>query len=370
MSKKNKSIWIVKIGSAIITRKNPGLNRNLIKNLAEQVAKLNKKNIKFIFVSSGSIAEGMKKLKLSKRPKSITYLQVLASIGQMSLVQAYETEFKKHKILTAQVLLTHDDLNFRERYLSIRSTVNDLIDRKIIPVINENDVTSSQEIKFGDNDTLAALVANLVAADKLIILTDQKGLYEDDPKLNKNAKLIKNIDLNDKKIQEYAKSSSSILGRGGMITKIEAAKKASKSGTETIIANGKTKDILFKIFEDKNYGTLIKNNSNKINNRKLWIINSAAAKGKIYIDDGAKEVLFSKGKSLLPIGIKKVEGNFKKGDVVICFDKNKTEVARGLVNYNSDDLLQIIGKSLKDIEKIYGLYESKEAIHRNNMVIS
>ena len=255
---KNKNIWVIKIGSSLVTKKSPGINIANIKKWASQISKLMAEDIGVILVSSGAIAEGMKRLGVSDRPTKITDLQAMASIGQMGLVQAYETEFKKYRLLTAQVLLTHQDLNNKERYSNAKSTIRNLIKMGIIPVINENDVVSTEEIKFGDNDTLAALVSNLVNANKLIILTDQNGLYDNDPRKVKNANLINEISIKNRLINKYAKPSISKLGRGGMITKVSAAKIAAKSKTETVIAKGTKENILIKIKDkDKTVGTYI-----------------------------------------------------------------------------------------------------------------
>ena len=366
-----KETWVIKIGSSLVTKSSTGLNNKNIKSWAFQIYKIISNNINVIIVSSGAIAEGMNRLGLSKRPTTSSKLQALASVGQMGLIQAYEVAFKKYGLLTAQMLLTHEDLSNRERYLNARNTLSNLLKYNVIPIINENDTVSTDEIKFGDNDTLAALVANLSGAKSLIILTDQDGLYTSDPKKNKSAKLVNNISILDRNLNKYAGPSNNNLGRGGMITKITAAKKAAKSNTKTIIANGTKKDILTKILnKEDNIGTIIFNKNSSIKSKKQWIANSLKIKGKIVIDAGAKKVISKSGKSLLPIGITSVNGNFHKGDMVACFDVNNKEIARGLVNYNSKELKNIIGKSTATIRKEFGIFESEVVIHRDNMILT
>tara|TARA_B100001057_G_scaffold188489_1_gene189306 strand:+ start:897 stop:2000 length:1104 start_codon:yes stop_codon:yes gene_type:complete len=363
--------WVIKIGSSLVTKKDTGLDVANIRNWAKQVNELVQNKINVIIVSSGAIAEGMNRLNLSRRPKSSSELQALASIGQMGLVQAYEAAFKKYNILTAQMLLTHEDLSSRERYLNAKNTLNNLINFNVIPIINENDSVSTDEIKFGDNDTLAALVANLSGANLLVMLTDQDGLFDKDPKKNKSAKLIESISVSDKSLSKYAGPSTNELGRGGMITKILAARKAAKSNTQTIIANGKTQNILIKIHKnDESIGTKIFNKSLGVKSKKQWIANSLKAKGRLVVDQGAKKVIKNSGKSLLPVGIKSTSGVFKKGDMVSICDTKKIEIARGLTNYDSDYLNKIIGKSTKEIKKEIEIFDNEVVVHRDNMILS
>ena len=366
-----KETWIVKIGSSLISNSNSGLNIKNINSWVSQISKLISNNINIIVVSSGAIAEGINRLRLSKKPKTTSELQALAAIGQMGLIQAYESSFKKYNILTAQILLTHEDLSNRQRYLNIKNTLNHLIKYNIIPIINENDTVSTAEIKFGDNDTLAALVANLVQAKNLIILTDQDGLFTNDPKINSSSELIDEISVLNRNLNFYAGPSKSDIGRGGMITKISAAKKAAKSNTQTFIVNGNKKNILIKILnKEKNIGTFIYNHNKAISSKKQWIANSLKIKGKIIIDSGAKKIIQKSGKSLLPVGIKSISGVFQKGDMVtICSSKN-IEIARGLTNYSSYDLEKIIGKSTSEIIKKYSNLGNEVVIHTDNMIIS
>ena len=366
-----KETWVIKIGSSLVTRSTTGLNIKNIKSWASQINEIRKKNINVIIVSSGAIAEGIGRLGLIRRPTSSSKLQALAAIGQMGLVQAYEVAFKKYNILTAQMLLTHEDLSNRERYLNAKNTLNNLTKYNVIPIINENDTVSTDEIKFGDNDTLAALVSNLSEAKLLVILTDQDGLHTSDPKNDNSSKLVTKISVSDKNLNKYAGPSNSALGRGGMITKVSAAKKASKSNTQTIIANGTSKDILIKILNDEDkIGTKIFNEGSAVKSKKQWIANSLKVKGSVIIDAGAKKVIRKSGKSLLPVGIKSISGNFKKGDMVTICDTNNKEIAKGLINYSSKELFKIIGKSTNAIKKEFDLFDGDVVIHADNMIVS
>ena len=366
-----KETWVIKIGSSLVTKGSAGLNTKNIKAWTSQINELINNNINIILVSSGAIAAGMGRLGLSRRPTTSSQLQALAAIGQMNLVQAYEVAFKKYNILTAQMLLTHEDLSNRKRYLNAKNTLNNLVKYNVIPIVNENDTVSTDEIKFGDNDTLASLVANLCDAKYLIILTDQNGLYTDDPKKNKKADLVKNISVTDKNLNKYARPSDNNLGRGGMITKVLAAKKAAKSNTKTIICNGSKKDILVKIFKkDNNIGTTIINENKAIKSKKQWIANSLKIKGKIIVDAGAAKIINKSGKSLLPIGIKSISGNFQKGDLVAICNPQKIEIACGLTNYDSKQLDKMIGKSTSEIRKELNMLDSDVVIHTDNMILS
>ena len=366
-----KEIWVIKIGSSLVTKSTTGLDIKNIKGWAAQINEIINNNIDVILVSSGAIAEGMNRLGLIKRPSSSSQLQALAAIGQMGLIKAYEVAFKKYNITTAQMLLTAEDLSNRERYLNARNTLSNLMNYGAIPIINENDTISTDEIKFGDNDTLASLVANLSEAKNLVILTDQNGLYTADPKIIKSAELIERISVSDKNLNKYAGPSNNSLGRGGMITKITAAKKAAKSNTQTIISNGRKKNILIKILNnEKNIGTFVYNKSSAVKSKKQWIANSLKIKGRLIIDLGAKKVIKKSGKSLLPVGIKSIEGNFQKGDMLIICGANKVEIARGLTNYDSKLLKKIIGKSTIEIKKECGVFDSEVVIHRDNMIVS
>lgn len=367
---KNSRRWVVKIGSALLTNEGQGLNLDGISTWVEQLAQLHKQGIDIVLVSSGSVAEGMSRLGWKKRPKALYELQAAAAVGQMGLVQAYESRFKKHGFQSAQILLTHDDLSNRERYLNARSTLNSLIDLGVIPIINENDTVVTDEIRFGDNDTLAALVANLIEADVLIILTDQQGMFDSDPRLNLTAKLINETAVNAAELDEMAGESGGHLGRGGMQTKVRAARLAARSGCATFIAAGREEDVLTRLFQGEQIGTLLTPDQEPLAARKQWLAGHLRVKGQLLIDNGAANVLRQSGRSLLSVGVKGVSGNFQRGDVVACIGADGVEVARGLVNYSSVEVRQISGHSSHEIESILGYVDEAELIHRDHMVLS
>ncbi|HIG65061.1 MAG TPA: glutamate 5-kinase [Methyloprofundus sp.] len=360
---------VIKIGSALLTEGGKGLNKTAIAIWVAQMAKLKQQGIEVVLVSSGSVAEGMSRLGLKVRPKALHELQAAASVGQMGLVQNFESNFQQHGIHTAQVLLTHDDLSDRKRYLNARSTLMSLLDYKVVPVINENDAVATDEIRFGDNDTLGALVANLVEADLLIILTDQSGLFDSDPSVNANAVLINQISSDDSRIDAMAGESRSGLGRGGMATKVSAARLAARSGASTVIASGDVENILTKVIAGEEIGTYLFASIEPIVARKQWLAGQLQAKGRLLLDGGAVGVLKKSGKSLLAVGIKAVEGQFSRGELVVCLDGNGNEVARGLVNYNSEELALIQGQASGQFEKILGYSDNEEVIHRDNLVL-
>ena len=362
--------WVIKVGSALITKNGRGLNLDTIANLAAQLAKLVDTGKEVILVSSGAIAEGMNRLAWDKRPHAVYELQAAAAVGQMGLVQAYESCLQKHSLHSAQVLLTHEDLKDRKRYLNARTTLRKLLRLKVIPVVNENDTVSTDEIKFGDNDTLAALVSNLVEADALIILTDQQGVFEKPPNENVSTnKLIDEISANDALLDQVAGPSSGELGRGGMVTKISAARIAARAGATTIIASGNTDNVLLEIANGKQHGSLLYAENQPLVARKQWIANQLYTQGELTLDDGACKVICKDGKSLLPIGVQNVKGNFGRGEVVSCVNLAGVEIARGLINYNAHEATQLIGKASKEIEKILGYVEEPELIHRDNLVV-
>ncbi len=379
MSSKRKKIsqanrWVIKVGSSSVTKNGRGLNLDAIAKLASQLASLVNAGKEVILVSSGAIAEGMNRLAWDKRPHAVYELQAAAAVGQMGLIQAYESCLQNHDLHSAQVLLTHGDLQDRKRYLNARTTLRKLLSLKVIPVINENDTVATDEIKFGDNDTLAALVSNLVEADSLIILTDQQGVYEAPPnkKLNKAGsenKLIDEIAASDNLLDEVAGPSSGELGRGGMLTKISAARLAARAGAATIIASGNVENILLKIADGEQHGTLLYPDNEPLVARKQWIANQLYTNGELILDDGACQVLSKDGKSLLSIGVQDVKGSFERGEVVSCMNNRGVEIARGLVNYNAKEAAQLKGKASKDIESILGYVEEPELIHRDNLVV-
>ena len=361
---------VVKIGSALLTGGGRGLNKIGIAEWVAQISAVRQAGAEILLVSSGSVAEGMCRLGWKTRPRTLHELQAAASVGQMGLVQTYESMFQKHGLHTAQVLLTHDDLSNRQRYLNARSTLLTLLDLGVVPVINENDTVANEEIRFGDNDTLAALVANLLDADLLVILTDQKGLYERDPSLDPSAKLVRQASINDAHLSEMVGESRSGLGRGGMITKLRAARLASRSGAATVIACGREQDVVLKVIRGENIGTFLIPNVSPLLARKRWLAGQLKPKGQLRLDEGAVKVLKNFGKSLLPIGVTAVEGEFGRGDLVACVDSDGREVARGLVNYGADETRQIMRLPSSQIEKLLGYVDEPELIHRDNLVLA
>lgn len=361
--------WVVKIGSALLTNDGKGLNLDAMHLWVQQVVALREQGVDVVIVSSGSVAEGMQRLGWTARPSALHELQAAAAVGQMGLVQAYESEFKRHQIQTAQILMTHDDLSNRKRYLNVKSTVETLLSYGVIPVINENDTVVTDEIRFGDNDTLAALTANLIGADVLVILTDQQGLYDDNPRENPQAQLISQAQVSRKDIEAMASPSGGALGKGGMYTKVMAAKRAARSGTATLIASGRESEVLPRLFSGEELGTLLVPDLEPLSARQQWLAGHLQAKGKVVLDDGAVSVLQNSGKSLLPIGVKAVEGAFQRGEMVVCYDQQGTEVARGLINYPYSDAVKIIGQPSHQIESILGYVDDESLIHRDNLVL-
>jgi len=359
---------VIKIGSALLTANGTRLDIDAIGRWADQVAGLRKQGIEVVLVTSGSVAAGMQRLNRKERPHALHELQAMAAIGQMGLVQAYESAFQVHGLHTAQVLLTHDDLSDRGRYLNARSTLRTLLQVGVIPVINENDTVATEEIRFGDNDTLAAMVANLVEAGLLLILTDQDGLFERDPRSDQSARLIHEAEAGDSALIQMA-SGSGALGRGGMRTKLEAATKAARSGAHTVIANGSIENVISRVLAGEVVGTHLQAGQGRLLARKQWLAGQLKAKGKLYLDDGAVRVLREQGRSLLPVGVTRVEGRFSRGEMVSCVDSDGIEIARGLVNYDNDESGQIAGKPSDAIEKILGYVDEPELVHRDNMIV-
>lgn len=359
---------IIKLGSSIITNDGKGIDEVFLSNFASDISLL-AKNMQVVVVSSGAIAAGLKKLGISRRPNELSELQAVAAVGQMDLIRSFEKEFSKVSMICAQVLLTHDDLSDRKRYLNARSTLNNLLEKNVIPIINENDTVSNEEIKFGDNDNLAALTANLLEADYLILLTDQDGLYSDDPRKNSNATLLSHITVNDKILDEVAKSTTSSVGRGGMYTKILAARRASLSGTHTIIANGKNRKVISNLLNDSVSGTFIQSEERQLDARKKWLAGQLKSKGILIIDDGATNAIINSGKSLLSVGITDVKGKFDRGDLVQCISSSGQEVAKGLINYSSSEVSKVLGQPSDKMESLLGYVNESSVIHRNNLVV-
>lgn len=361
--------WVVKIGSALLTDDGKGLARHLIQDWVAQLATLRASGLEVVLVSSGSVAEGMTRLGLTQRPDNLHELQAAAAVGQMGLVQAYETYFQEHGLHTAQVLLTHEDLSDRRRYLNARSTINTLIDFGAIPIINENDTVVTDEIKFGDNDTLGALVANLVDADGLLILTDQDGMYDADPRTNPDAQLVLERAVSDRALDEMAGGRSGSLGRGGMLTKLRAARLAARSGAFTVIVGGRISEVLLKLRRAEALGTLLYSNLSRQMARKQWLAGHLQTKGELVLDDGAVAVLQKGGKSLLPIGVQALSGSFRRGEMVSCMDQQGRIVARGLINYDAEDARKILRQPSNKILPILGFCHEPELIHRDNLVL-
>ncbi len=360
---------VVKIGSSLLTNGGQGLNVAAIAGWVEQMAGLRKSAQDVVLVSSGSVAEGMSRLGLSSRPATLHELQAAASVGQMGLIRNFENKFQRHGLLTAQVLLTHDDLSDRQRYLNARSTLLTLLDFNVIPVVNENDAVATEEIRFGDNDTLAALVANLVEADLLILLTDQPGLFDADPGIEPDASLIKQASVNDPLLDQVAGGSRSGLGRGGMFTKIRAARLAARSGAATVIVSGSPENVISRVVAGEELGTYLVPDIAKFAARKQWLAGQLQCKGQLILDDGAVRFLKDQGKSLLSVGVVDVAGDFVRGDLVSCVDRQQQEVARGLVNYSAEEVRKIAGKNSAEFERLLGYADDEELIHRDNLVL-
>ena len=362
--------WVIKVGSSLLTDTDRRLNKELIAAWVEQIVALRQRGIEVMLVSSGAVAEGMVRLNWHRRPHALHELQAAAAVGQMGLVQAYESCFLQHGLHTAQILLTHDDLIDRRRYLNARSTLRTLLRLGVVPVINENDSVAAEEIRFGDNDTLAALVANLVEANLLVILTDQAGMYEQDPKTHSSAKLIQLARAGDPQLETMAASGrQGKWGQGGMLTKVRAAARAARSGTATVIAAGRDQEILLHIVAGKEVGTLIMPNQGPVAARKQWLAGQLKVQGKLVLDDGAVQVLKTSGRSLLPVGVVGVEGEFIRGEVVACYNTNGMEVARGLVNYDADEARKIMRQPSDKIEELLGYVDEPELIHRDNLAL-
>ena len=361
---------VVKVGSSLVTNEGRGLDEQAIGEWCRQLSALLRDGRELIMVSSGAIAEGMKRLGWQQRPHALNELQAAAAVGQMGLAQMYETQLRLHGLGSAQVLLTHADLADRERYLNARSTLLTLLSHGVLPVINENDTVVNDEIKFGDNDTLGALVANLVEADALIILTDQKGLYSTDPRVDPTATFVHTARAGDAQLEAMAGGAGSSIGKGGMITKILAAKRAAGSGASTVIAWGREKDVLLRLTKGEAIGTLLVAPTQKQQARKQWMADHLQLRGSITVDKGAVDKVRQEGKSLLPIGMTAVEGEFSRGEVIAILDPQGIEIARGLANYASAEARLICRKPSGEIEASLGYVAEPEMVHRDNLVLS
>ena len=362
--------WVIKIGSALLTNDGAGLDRNAIDSWVQQIAALLADGKEVVLISSGAIAEGIVRLGWKTRPDSIHELQAAAAVGQMGLIQAYESSFKRFDHHTAQILLDHDDMASRQRYLNARGVLQTLMNLGIVPIVNENDTVVTDEIRFGDNDSLAALVANLIDADMLVILTDKDGLYSANPDTDPSATLIGQAMATDPSLDALAGGSTGTLGRGGMVTKLQAARLAARSGCNTVIVGGRNANILHAVAAGEEVGTLLSADQKPLAARKQWLAGHLQVKGQLVLDAGAIKVLTEQGRSLLAVGVTRVVGTFTRGELVTCVDTDGVEIARGLVNYNSDEAERIKGQSTESIADILGYREDDELIHRDNLVVS
>ena len=360
---------VVKIGSSLLTNAGAGLDRSAIADWVRQIAELRRRGIETLVVSSGAIAEGMKRLGWSRRPHAVNELQAAAAVGQMGLVQMWESCFAETGLHTAQVLLTHEDLGDRRRYLNARTTLKSLVALGVVPIINENDTVVVDEIRFGDNDTLGALVTNLIEADALVILTDQKGLHSADPRKSPGAELVSRAIAGDVALEAMAGGAGSTIGSGGMLTKIHAAKRAARSGAHTAIAWGREPDVLVRLFSGESIGTLLVAETAPVAARKQWLADHLKPSGRIVLDAGAVKALVADGKSLLAIGATAVEGSFERGEVVSIAAPDGREIARGLVNYGAAETARILRKPTSEIEAALGYIAEPELIHRDNLVV-
>ena len=361
--------WVVKIGSAMITNDGQGLDNFSIDAWVAQMAELHQAGREVLLVTSGAVAEGMRRLGWDRRPTALADLQAAAAVGQMGLVQAWESAFERHGIQTAQILLTHEDASDRQRYLNIRSTLRTLLRLRVVPVINENDTVAFEEIRFGDNDTLGALVANLVEAELYVILTDQQGLYDKNPREFPDARLINEGRAGDAVLEAMAGGGAGSLGSGGMMTKLHAAARAARSGAFTLLAWGREPEVLRRVAAGAELGTLLRPSQTPLAARKQWLAVQLQVRGRLHLDAGAVRALRAAGKSLLPVGVTAIEGKFNRGDLVTCLDPNGIEVARGLVNYDTEQALALMGKTTRRIEALLGHVDDPELIHRDNLVL-
>ena len=361
---------VVKVGSSLVTAEGKGIDQAALDLWAAQIVALKQKGVDVVFVSSGAIAEGIKRLGWRQRPKALNELQAAAAVGQMGIAQAYETAFRPHQVNTAQILLTHEDLSNRTRYLNARSTLLTLLEKGIVPIINENDTVTTDEIKLGDNDTLGALVTNLMDADALIILTDQKGLYDSDPRKNPDAKFISRISAADPDLEKMAGGAGSGVGTGGMYTKVLAAKRAALSGAATVVVSGREPDALVRLLQGESLGTLFTSEQSRVAARKQWLYGHVQVAGTLVVDAGAAAALTEQHKSLLPVGCIRVDGHFYRGELVAVRNPEGREIARGLVNYTSEEVAKILKTSSAQIAAKLGYINEEELIHRDNMAVN
>jgi len=361
---------VVKVGSSLVTNEGRGLDVQAVEQWASQVAALHELGKQVVLVSSGAIAEGMARLGWAKRPHAMHELQAAAAVGQMGLIQAYEAAFARHGLRTAQILLTHEDMADRRRYLNARTTLHTLLALRVVPIVNENDTVVTDEISLGDNDTLGALVTNLIEADALVILTDQPGLFDADPRKHPQAQLIRTAQAGDARLERMAGGAGSSVGTGGMLTKVLAAKRAANSGGHTVIASGREPDVLLRLARGEHVGSELRAALPVHSARQRWLANHLRLRGRVTLDDGAVRALLHARKSLLAIGVTGVSGDFERGDVVACVDAQGAEIARGLINYSASDTRRIMRQPSHRIEEILGSMTDDELMHRDNMVLS
>ena len=361
--------WVIKIGSAILTGHHRGINREAIVSFAGQIAELTRHEKQLILVSSGSIAEGIVRLGWKKRPTALHDLQAAAALGQMGLVEAWQQAFQQFGLKAAQILLTHEDLAIRSRYLNARNTLRTLLELGVVPIINENDTVATDEIRFGDNDNLAGMVTNLVEAERLVILTDQRGLFEQDPRTNPHARLVDQAKASDRSLDSMAITGSGELGRGGMVTKLQAARLAARSGATTHIVSGQQPEVLLRLDRGEMDGTILLPDRQPLAARKLWLAGHLRPRGKVILDEGAIRVLRQSGSSLLAVGVTDISGDFHTGDLVSCANRDGQEIARGLINYSAREVEQIKGLPSSAIFEALGYRSEPELIHRDNLVV-
>lgn len=361
--------WVIKIGSSLLTNEGMGLDHRAIAGWAAQIVTLRERGLRLVVVSSGAVAEGATRLGLESMPREVRLQAAAAAVGQMGVIQAWESCFSGHGAHAAQILLSHEDLSDRTRYLNARSTLTSLLDLAAVPVVNENDSVATDELCLGDNDNLAALVSNLINADAMVILTDRDGLFSADPRKNAKATLVRNGNAGDTDLERFAGTGSS-LGRGGMITKLSAARLAARSGTHTIIANGREPDLLLKLHAGEELGTWLRAGREPVTAKKQWLASQLTLKGALTLDRGAVSVLRGHGRSLLAVGVTATSGKYQRGEVVACLDESGREIARGMVNYNSDEVARLLGKDSGRIAELLGYAGEEELIHRDNLVLT
>ena len=362
--------WVVKVGSALLTDHGTGISADALDEWCRQIAALSTAGKRVVLVSSGAVAEGCRRLGFDVRPRTIHELQAAAAVGQSGLIEAYEQAFRRYERRIALVLLTHDDLADRERYLNARTTLNTLLDLGVVPIVNENDSVATDEIKLGDNDTLAGMVTSLLSADLLVLLTDREGFHEADPRTSPDATVVREAPASDRRLDAMAGAIAGSLGRGGMVTKLAAARSAARSGAHTVIAHGRSPDVLLRLARGERVGTLLTADLAPLDARKRWIAEQLRAKGELCVDAGASQAIIHRGVSLLPAGLTDATGAFRRGDMVRVLDPDGVEIAKGLANYDAVETRKLIGRKSGDIEAVLGYVDEPEVVHRDNLVVN